>query len=121
MKDLKGIDFLYIAAAIAGLYVVYNIVQGAKNAAGAVTDAGNTIVRLPGDVGASIGSTLYDIVHPEAAGSNGETIDYITKFPDGTNAAVPNTIVDSSGRFTKNGIAYQLKRDASGRAIAIAI
>ena len=56
-----------------------------------------------------------------AGGASGESVDYITTFPDGTKAAVPNTIVDSQGRFTKNDVAYQLKRDASGRAVAVAL
>jgi hypothetical protein len=121
MKDLKGIDFLYIAAAIAGLYVVYNIVQGTKAAASAVADAGSAALALPGQAGTSIGNALYDFVHPDAGGASGESIDYITTFPDGTKAAVPNTIVDSQGRFTRNDVAYQLKRNAAGQAVAVAL
>lgn len=115
-------------AALGVAYVVYKSFgkfnEGTPyEGTGAVGTLGNIANQVlggaPADIGSAIGTTLYDWTHDD---SNANSVDLIFTFQDsGKKGTVDASTVDKNGyfRYWRDGVRYQLKKDAKGNRIAI--
>lgn len=113
MKLSDAKDLLIVAAILGAAYFLYKKVGAAQTV---LTDAGS-----------KIGTTLYDIFHPN---QTGEMLYYTATFPDGTRHAIASTQVDANGKFKNaapavsyggDGATYQLLRNSSGNLMAVRV
>lgn len=91
-------------------YILY------KKFSGAVSQTANAILAAPGQIGTSIGGTLYEWINPYPPGYDTY---YTVTFSDGSRHAIHSTDVANDGTFTYQGQNYTLKTDANGTRYAV--
>jgi len=93
------------AAVIAGAFVISKLFNIGKGASEVLTATGE-----------AIGGKLYELFNPA---TEGETLFYTVKFPDGTFHAVASSFVDADGFFVNKNLAPQNPGDGKRYRIVI--
>lgn len=96
---------LQVGVIAVGGYLVWKLFQLVTGIGEGATAIVKGVGTLPRTIGEAIGSGLFDLFHPDAAG---ESLYYTATFPDGARHAIPSGSVDAGGRFSYAGLRYQL-------------
>lgn len=97
MRNLE--KYLPYLLAGAGLYLVFKLVKAGSEASQILTNTGS-----------AIGSSLYDVFHPDQLG---EMVFYTVTFPDNSRHAIGSRDVGADGSFTWAGERWRMVTKAN--------
>lgn len=87
IKDIENLSMIAIGGAI-----LYMIFKASKTVKDTIASAGQFL----SNTGESIGGSVFDIFHPNAAG---DLLYYTVNFPNGVRHSIASSLVDSNGQF----------------------
>jgi hypothetical protein len=101
--SLPSLNTLTLLALGGGVYFLYQYIKQ------------HGIPNPVAPIGEAIGSGVFDVLNPGAAGAS---VTYIATTPSGAKVVVNNNSLDPSNNFSYKGQTYHLSTDGTGARIA---